>query len=143
MYDVLHRLICNVVPYAAAMISGRHLGLQNCPILFFGIVIQLTRTIIWQVNYMLLLLLVACQYSLHNNIVIMCAMYKQTRNRDNETECDGEWTRKGLLQVIATWSATFAEFCALKNRCTSCALSSAVLLESALYTFVACSGRIC
>ena len=29
---------------------------------------------------MLLLLLVACQYSLHNNIVIMCVMYKQTRN---------------------------------------------------------------
>ena len=29
---------------------------------------------------MLLLLLVACQYSLHNNIVIMWVMYKQTRN---------------------------------------------------------------
>ena len=29
---------------------------------------------------MLLLLLVACQYSLHNNIVIMCVMYKHTRN---------------------------------------------------------------
>ena len=43
---------------------------------------------------MLLLLLVACQYSLHNNIVIMCVMYKQTRNRDNETECDEEWTKK-------------------------------------------------
>ena len=28
---------------------------------------------------MLLLLPVACQYSLHNNIVIMCVMYKQTR----------------------------------------------------------------
>ena len=55
-------------------------GFQNWPILLFGIVIQLTRTIIWQVNEMLLLLLVACQYSLHNNIVIMCFMYKQTRN---------------------------------------------------------------
>ena len=29
---------------------------------------------------MLLLLLVACQYSLHNNIVTMCVMYKQSRN---------------------------------------------------------------
>ena len=43
----------------------------------------------------LLLLLCAYQYSLYNNIVIMCVMYKQTRNRDNETECDEEWTRKG------------------------------------------------
>ena len=77
MYYV-HRLICNLVPYATTvMISGRHLGFQNCPIIFFGIVIQLTRTIIWQ---MILLLLVACQYSLHNNIVIMCVMCKQTRN---------------------------------------------------------------
>ena len=80
MYYVLHRLICNLVPYAAAMIFGRHLGFQNCPILFFGIVIQLTRTIIWQVNKILLHLLVACQYSLHNNIVIMCVMNKQIRN---------------------------------------------------------------
>ena len=56
-------------------------GFLNCRILFFGVVIQLTRTIIWQVDYkMLLLLLVSCQYSLHNNIVIMCVMYKQTRN---------------------------------------------------------------
>ena len=79
MYYVLHRLMCNLVSYATAMISGRHLGFQNYPILMFGIVIQLTRTIIWQVNEMLLLLLVACQYSLHNNIVIMCVIYKQTR----------------------------------------------------------------
>ena len=26
--------------------------------------------------------------------VTMCVMYKQTRNRDNETECEEEWTRK-------------------------------------------------
>ena len=57
---------------------------------------------------MLLLLLVAGQYILHNNIVIMCVMYKQTSNRDNETEWDEDWTRKGLLHVVATWSATFA-----------------------------------
>ncbi len=31
---------------------------------------------------------------LHNNIFIMCVMYKQTRNRDNETACDNEWTRQ-------------------------------------------------
>ena len=43
MYYVLHRLICNLVPYATAMISDRHLGFQNCPILFFGVVILLHR----------------------------------------------------------------------------------------------------
>ena len=46
-------------------------------------------------------------------VVEMRVMYKQTRTRDNETECDGTWTRKGLLHVVATWSATFAELCAL------------------------------
>ena len=64
---------------------------------------------------MLLLLLVASQHSLHNNIVIMCVISKQTRNRDNEMECDETWTRKGLLHVVATCSATFAEFCALNS----------------------------
>ena len=28
------------------------------------------------------------------NIVIMCVMNKHTRNRDNETACDNEWTRQ-------------------------------------------------
>ena len=31
----------------------------------------------------------------------MCAMYKQTRNRDNEMECDEEWTRKGLYSTLS------------------------------------------
>ena len=69
-----------------------------------GIGIQLTCTITWQVNQMLLFLLLADHYCLHNNIVIMCVMYKQTRNRDNETECDEEWTRK--------WQHTFS-YCTL------------------------------
>ena len=94
MYYVLYRLICNLVPFATDMIYGGHLGFQNYPILVFGNVIQLTCTLICQFNKMLLLLLCAYQYSLHNSIVITCVIYKQTRNIDNETECDEEWTRK-------------------------------------------------
>ena len=92
---MLYRLICNLVPFATDMIYGRHLGFQNYPTLIFSNVIQLTCTLIWQVNLMLLLILCAYQYSLYNNIVIMCVMYKETRNRENETECYEEWTRKG------------------------------------------------
>ena len=35
MYYVLHRLICNLVPFATDMIYGRHLGFHNYPILVF------------------------------------------------------------------------------------------------------------
>ena len=65
---------------------------------------------------MLLLVPLADHYSLHINIVIMCVMYIQTRNRDNETECDNEWTMQRqhtftYLHIVATCSASFAELC--------------------------------
>ena len=112
---------------------------------FFGNVIQLTCTLMWKVNEMLLLLICAYQYSQHNNIVIMCVMCNKTRNRDNETERDEEWTRKGQhtfsYSTYVVRSAIFAVMWTVDSMNGICT-GACSPLASAVYKFVACSGHL-
>ena len=78
----------------------------------------------------------------------MFVIYKQTRNTDNETAYDKEWTRQRQhtfgyctlsphAPLHLQQSSVHCKFDA-----TAFSLTPAALLASAVYKFVACSGRL-